>query len=182
MSCCELCGEESSAFANYFPQFIGVIGTLLGTFLGWFLKFLQDNMGKTEVIIEHFENFRDSSNSYAFYLSLFICNHSVQRTYIKDLELVFYNNCKEIKKTALKIECGNMNYLEIPKKELIKIIKLDNNAPQSILLCNIINLNEIENVNRIFLRYEKGKRKKRILLKKNFSITNVKKYSKREIF
>ena len=78
MSCCELCGEESSTFANYFPQFIGVIGTLLGTFLGWFLKFLQDNMGKTEVIIEHFENFIDSSNSYAFYLSLFICNHSVQ--------------------------------------------------------------------------------------------------------
>ncbi len=178
----KLCNEESNVLVNYFPQFIGIMGTLLGTFLGWLLKFLQDTIGKTEVIIEHFENFQDASKLYAFYIDLFVCNYSVKRTYIKDLELVFYNNNKELKKTVLKTERGDMNYLDIQNEEIVKILKLENNMPQNIVLCNIIDSGAIKDANKIILHYKNGKKKKRILIKKHFSIDNVEKFPTRESF
>lgn len=84
------------AIPDYTPQIIGIVGTLLGTFLGWLLKYLQDTLGETKLIIESFVDYKDESQHYAYNLKLFICNNALNPKYIRDFKVTFYKGDQDI--------------------------------------------------------------------------------------
>lgn len=167
---------------NNFPQVIGVFGTLSGTILGWFLKYLQDNIGRTEFIIEEIEYFKDSNDDYAYFLKVFVCNHSLKPRYIQNVNINFINTVDKTLNNCPKFAISK-NYYNIKGNKDFSIINLKFNEPNIFYLCNILSLNEIRDIKKIDLEYknEKGKIKK-VPIVNEFSIDNVKKYPDGEVF
>lgn len=175
----ELIQKIGSFISDNSKEIIGIVGTLSGTFLGWFLKFIQDNHGKTEILVSNIIDEQSKKGEYLLCFDLFICNHSLSPKYIKDLSLCFYKRKKLFEcspnKTSNHICC-----FDIDKKSLINIVELKYNEPQYIRLQNIFNeeqVNKFKMAKKIKLSYrnEKGKTKK-ILIKKSFSYDNLKLY------
>jgi len=165
-----------------FPQIISVFGTLSGAILGWFLKYLQENIGKTCFSIDSFENYIDKNELYAYNLKLFICNKSLKPKYIRNLKLIFYKD-KNLVYEQLTKNNATKDYIKIHNKKDVGVLCLKYNEPCVIDLCNLISIENINGVNRIIFscETENGKIIK-LKIKKNFSITNVEQYPEGELF
>lgn len=164
---------------TYFPQIIAVCGTLLGTTLGWFLKYLQDNIGGTEFCIEETEIFKDDGNSFGYNLKLFVCNHSLKPKYIKEMSLHFKTRKGEILKNTPKID-SKKDYFVKNKSDFL-VVNLKSNEPSVFYLCNIIESEDIQKYDSVELCYknEKGNWKK---IRINWSLANIENYPRGALF
>ncbi len=91
------------------PEIIGVIGTLLGTILGWVLSNLSQR-GKLNIFptwrdeFQHNDGFGGMANSkskeeaklYAYYLTLDIYNSSCEPQIMRTIEVCFFNDNQEL--------------------------------------------------------------------------------------
>ncbi len=171
---------------KYIPQIIGIFGTLLGTTVGWLLKYLQDNVGKTTFSVKSFENYKDKNDQYAYVITLFICNHSLKPKYITNIEIKFLENKRELFCSSPRIANKSDPFMSISKNSKISTVNLNFNIPEHICICDLICKNElrkIQNANKIVFTYEDAKgRKKKFHVKKDFSITKVEAYNKGATF
>lgn len=180
MNFCDFIQKISSFISNNSKEIIGIIGTLCGTFLGWLLKYIQDNHGKTEILISKIIDEKSKKGEYSLCFDVFICNHSLSPKYIKDLKLCFYKRKKLFECSSNKAS----NYVccfDIDKDTIVNIIELKYNEPQYLKIQNIFNNEQVkkfQNAKKIKLQYktEKGKTKK-IVIKKKFSIEDSKIYT-----
>lgn len=179
------CKELISKVFNYIPQIIGVLGTLLGTILGWLLKYLQENLGKTEIVVNECLEYVDEAEKYAYCIKLFICNHSLKPKYLKNLR-VEYCDKKFSVKSEPKYGDEESPFSNIPSRKKLGSINLKYNIPEQLVLCDLFSIKDFKdrwNYNKVFLVYETEKgRTKKILLKKNHSISNVSQYPEGKIF
>lgn len=74
---------------DYGSQILGIIGTILGTVIGWLLHLISDNVAKTYIDIESFNEEKNENNEYACILKLFIFNDSRKQQCIRNLRLSF---------------------------------------------------------------------------------------------
>lgn len=74
---------------DYGPQILGIIGTILGTVIGWLLHFISDNVAKTYINIENFDEEKSEKNEYACILKLFVFNDSRKQQCIRNVRLLF---------------------------------------------------------------------------------------------
>ena len=162
----------------YFPQIITVCGTLLGTTLGWFLKYLQDNIGGTEFCIEEAEIFKDDNNRIGYNFKVFVCNHSLKSKYIKELTLCFNKKNKNYTDTP-KID-SKKDYFVRNKRDF-EVVTLKFNEPNVFYLCNILKSEKIKDCDNVEIIYknEKGNWKN---IKVNCSLTDIKKYPQGALF
>ncbi len=164
---------------TYFPQIITLCGTLLGTTLGWFLKYLQDNIGGTEFCIEETEIFKDEQNSFGYNFKVFACNHSLKSKYIKEITLYFKNKKGDILKSTPKIDFKK-DYFVRNKSDFL-IVNLKHNEPNVFYLCNILKTENIQNYDNIEIVYknEKGNWKN---VKVNCSLADIDEYPNGSLF
>ncbi len=178
------CPEETKTFLcelkNYIPQIIGIFGTLLGTTVGWFLKYLQDNVGKIIFSVNSFTDFKDQSEHYAYASNLFICNHCIKPKYITNIKVQFFNNNKLLFESSPKYANEKNPFMSILTNETINTLNLNFNVPEHICICDLIeknNLIKLKNANKLVFVYENEKgRKKKIKIKNNFSLDAVATY------
>lgn len=186
MSKCELFQKILKGISYYFPQILGVIGTLSGTILGWLLKYLQDNLGKTEIIVEDLMHYRNENNQYAYNTKIFICNHSLKPKYINDFKIVFQKKNKKISEKIPSINNAIDSFLDFSEKESIEIVNIKHNEPQYIIFCGLIEKDEfikLKDADRIILTYKNNRgRIKKKTINKNFSLDCVPKYKKSKWF
>lgn len=164
---------------TYLPQIIAVCGTLMGTTLGWFLKYLQDNIGATEFCIEEAEIFKDDHNSFGYNFKVFVCNHSLKSKYIKEIQLCFKTKKGKILNDIPKID-SKKDYF-VRNKSDFSVVNLKYNEPNVFYLCNVLrfeNIQDYDNVE-LFYKNEKGNWKN---VKVNCSLTNIQKYPHGALF
>ena len=161
---------------------IGVIGTLLGTVLGWFLNVLS-NRGKVSVYLSSWtDSFRHKDNEgfmtdstsesqaeyFEFECSLDIYNSSSYTKIMRDVKIVFCDgrkvlfsdipNDQKVRKTG---SYGTVMPQNIPPHTVVNI------QLSSCLSIKDNNLFEIFRTNNIYLEYSKEKNKvRRVSLKK----------------
>lgn len=82
----------SQTMQDYGPQVLGIIGTILGTVIGWLLHFISDNIAKTYINIESFNEQKSEKNEYACIFKLFVYNDSRKQQCIRNLRLSFTDN------------------------------------------------------------------------------------------
>lgn len=175
------CSEEIKIIfcelKNYIPQIIGIFGTLLGTTVGWLLKYLQDNVGKIVFSVNSFNDYKDQSNHYAYAINIFICNHCIKPKYITNIKVNFFKNTKLLFSSCPKYANEKNPFMSILTNKRINTLNLDFNVPKHICICDLIDedgLLRIKNANKIVFVYENEKgQKKKINIKKNFSFGNV---------
>lgn len=159
--------------------FIGPIGTLLGTILGWLLHYITNNIGKTNISVDEYVLFKDSTNDFAYNIKLFLCNNSLKPKYIKNLKIKFYNKRKFILESQPKYN-KNINFRNLKSKNKIPFILLKYYQPQYIVLCDLIqntNYDKLSSATKAILYYSnyKNRTKKKVLIK-HFSIDKVSSY------
>lgn len=179
------CEELIPQVVNYIPQIIGIFGTILGTILGWLLKYLQENLGKTELVVNEYVEYIDEAEKYAYSIKLFICNHSLKPKYLKNLRIEYFDKKFPVKSEP-KYGDEESPFSNIPNRKKLRTINLKYNIPEQLVLCDLFSIKDFKdrgNYNKVFLVYEteKGKTKK-FLIKKNHSVRNINQYPNGKIF
>lgn len=171
---------------DYTPQIIGLCGTIIGTLLGWILRYITDNSGKTNIIIEEYMNAISSANEYAYKSCLFLCNFSMKPKFIRNIKVIFYCDKEKIVESVPKIDIKPIEYRDIRDNKHIKTIKLHSYEPQILFIGAIIDkedFQKLKKANKIILLYEntKGKIKKHSITDA-FSLTDVGEYKEAKKF
>ena len=81
---------------DYGSQILGLIGTILGTFIGWLLHFISDNIALTHITIDSFEEQKNEKNEYACIFKMFVFNDSRKQQCIRNLRLIFVDKKRKI--------------------------------------------------------------------------------------
>lgn len=159
---------------------LGILGTLGGTVLGWFLNTLSQK-GKLNIYVSSWCDkfqYNDESGfkrpslsigqteSYVYHLSLDLYNNSGTTKIMRNIEIVFAADKTELSRSVPKDDAtrrysGPANFydavepINIPPKTVLKIDLHEGYWKDS--------LNFIWKVDRVFLRYTDGKNKTRTL-------------------
>ena len=169
---------------HYIPQIIGIIGTILGAIIGWFLNYMSNHLGKIDVEVNNFRDKLNKSNQYGYIFKLFLYNTSAKPQYIRDLQVVFCDkyNCELLKskpcigKYTFNTLCDVME----AKKGQSSVIYINGYAPYEIELADFINKDSykcLKHSDRIFLLYKDHRKKiKKVYLRKSFDIDSVSKF------
>ena len=158
-----------------------MFGTVFGTILGWLLKYLQDNIGKLVVIVDGSNDTKSKNKQYALNVKVFICNHSLQEKYIKNLKVLYYCKKSVVLRNTPKINSNMNDFNSLNNKtNMDNIVILKHNIPKEYILCDIITekFNVLSDVDRITISYDNTKGKtKEIVVKSDFRIKDVADYS-----
>jgi len=178
--------EIASQTRDYTPQIIGLIGTILGTILGWFLYYITNTIGKLEISIDAYSDRKSRNDEYAYNLNLFFYNHSGKPNYIKDIKIDFYNNKGLIVESLPLENTEEASFRSIYNNKKVKVISLPSFHPVNITLCDVIdqeNFRKLSNATKIVMSYKNRKNKKEIItIKENFLINHVALYTEGEMF
>ena len=164
---------------------IGVIGTLLGTILGWFLNVFSGR-GKISAYLsswdEKFEylvfDVMNNSNSieqteyFEYSCSIDIYNSSVETKILRNIRIVFCNEKKEIlsfipnDKSTKRFSCGRTIYENIVSQNIPPNSVINLNLSSGIWIKEF-NEQEIFDANKIYFEYvDEKSRKRRCFIKK----------------
>ena len=172
-----------NSVVDYTPQIISILGTILGAVLGWLLKYLQDNVGKTEFSVYRFVQYCDANESYAFNLHLFVCNHSLKPKYMTDIKISFLEGKREIFSFFPQQNESVSNFSNLGNKDKMGTLFLRYNEPQSPVLTGLFPFSGIQSANRILLSYKNERRRtKTITIVKDIDMERIEKYPDRKIF
>jgi len=139
---------------------VGVIGTLLGTILGWLLQFISFNLDMYSVTIDSFENKKSSDNEFAYILKIFIYNNSARDQSIRDIRIIFMGCCRKhlYESKPCKGDCDFYKVREKSKNRKDTNMILMNAFSQSeVVFFDFIekdNFKKISNANKVYLVYK----------------------------
>lgn len=164
---------------------IGVLGTLGGTVLGWFLNTLSQR-GKLDIYISSWKDeFKynnigtmapsssiEQTESYNYELSLDLYNNSGEMKIMRNIKVVFSNSKNELYQSIPKDDATRRISHPMVFYDEVLPINIPSKSVINIKLHNVVwnkngSLDFIWNTNSIFLRYTDEKNKdKKILIKK----------------
>lgn len=172
-------------FKDYLPQYISIGGTLLGTLVGWLLRYITDSAGRINVTVEKIHFQKSRNKELAYLIKLFGYNDSLKTRHIKNITVQFCKNSEILIESISREKNDGCNFIGISSKPVPTTISVTPFNAFDLYICDIIegNLDELLNVNKIILKYqdEKGKIGKKII-DKNFKIENVNIYKDGERF
>lgn len=163
---------------DYTPQLIGVLGTLMGTFLGWLLHLLSNNVGRMHIFLDDFDNQKSKNNEYAYIAKIFIYNASHKQQCFRNVRFVFAK-CRF--KSLFKSNPGegkcSFETVRTSRDNKKSMIAINSYAQGEFIFSDLIdgvNYEKLSEVHKIYLVYEdKKNRTKKKLIKSGFKITDV---------
>ncbi len=165
---------------DYTPQIMGVIGTILGTIIGWLLQLISNNLGKTHFFLDFYDQ-KSNGQEYAYIVNVFIYNASYKQQCIRNVRISFRNEKRKVLFESRPSE-GDCNFSTIKsqnrsKKNKIGVLSISGYAQIEFTFSGLLSgmeYNELSEVRNIYLLYEnKRNRTKKALIQKNFDINNV---------
>jgi len=162
--------------SNYMPQIISVSGTILGTFLGWFLHCLSNNAGKAEIYVSNFKDQKRRQDEYACIFELFINNTSHKQQCIRNARLLFIKYDKsDLFETELSE--GKCNFTSIKSQKNRGMISINSCSQGEYTLSALIDgdkYTKLSEVRTILLVYEDRKNHtKKKIIKSGFVLNTV---------
>lgn len=164
---------------DYGPQILGIVGTILGTVIGWLLHFISDNIAKTHITVENFEEQKNKNNEYACIFKIYIFNDSRKQQCIRNLRLLFVGRNRktlfESRPSEGKCVFGTV---KTKKNEKVSFTAHINCYAQSEYIIsdyiNGENFGKLMNARKIYLLYSNRKnRSKKIKVLSKFDLNNV---------
>lgn len=165
---------------DYTPELIGVLGTLMGTFLGWLLHLLSNNTGKLHVFLDNLEDQKSNNNEYSYIAKIFIYNDSHKQQCLRNVRFIFTKNRFNIVFESFPSE-GKCCFETVRAKRENKagFISINSYAQVEFIFSDLVdgaNYEKLSEVQKIYLVYENKKNyTKKILIKSDFKIDNVEK-------
>ena len=149
--------------ADYTPQFIGIIGTLLGVFLGWLLSYFTNNKGKIKIFMDNAVFSKSEHRQFAYIIQLSIYNNSLKQRSIRETEIHFIENQQTVYKEIPRQKEDNANLKPFEYK--------------TINICGIIegdNYNRVSRANKVMLYYQNEKKRRHcVKIENKFSLKSV---------
>jgi len=175
MLCILLTAQNS---LDYTPQLIGVFGTLMGTFLGWLLHLLSDNIGKLYISLDNFADQKSNNNEYSYIAKIFIYNASHKQQCIRNVRFLFIKyGCKSLLVSVPSEGKCSFETVRAKRENKAGMISINGYAQNEFIFSDLIdkeNYEKLLEVRKIYLVYEdKKNRTKKILAKSSFKIANV---------
>lgn len=172
--------------SDYTSQYIGLAGTLIGTFLGWLLSYITNNRGYLDISIDDKMFCKSDKNQIAYLIKLFVYNKSQKPKHMRNIKIQFYKKRRLLLEETPRNKDSNYNFIGISSKQYIDIVFMNQFETKSIVLCNILeneNYQKVLQSNRILLSYRNEKNKtKKIKIHKNFSAESVQIYGQGKRF
>lgn len=170
---------------DYAPQLIGVLGTLMGTILGWLLHLLSNNSGKIHISLDDYRD-QKSNNEYAYIAKIFIYNASHKQQCLRNIRFSFTRYSWKILFESVPAE-GKCSFETVRTKRENKVgmISINSDAQCEFIFSCLIDgasYDKLSKVRKVYLVYEDKKNNtKKKLIKADFKIASVEK-SKSERF
>lgn len=168
---------------DYITASIGVVGTLLGTILGWALNSFSQ-MGKINCYVSEWQdqflynhegymvpsNSKEQTEQYIFTVTLDLYNSSQRTKIMREIEVVFFSGKKELQSFSPKDDSTRRSNGPVSSYDRVSPINI---PPQSVIQVKLHDsacVPEIDflwETDKVYLRYLNGKGKKeQILLNK----------------
>ena len=170
-----LCAQQ---IPDYTSEVIGIVGTLLGTILGWLLSLITNNIGKIFVYSDSFDEQRSSNEEYAYIVKLFIYNNSPKQQCMRNIKVAFAKNrWKTIFESTPSEGVCDFDTIRIHSKNKVGMLTIASNSQCQFFLSDLISsehYTKLSDVKRLYLIYnDKNNRRRKILIKTNFTINDV---------
>ena len=163
--------------ADYTPQFIGIIGTLLGVFLGWLLSYFTNNKGKIKIFMDNAVFSKSEHRQFAYIIQLSIYNNSLKQRSIRETEIHFIENQQTVYKEIPRQKEDNSKFVGISLQEEVCIANLKPFEYKTINICGIIegdNYNRVSRANKVMLYYQNEKKRRHcVKIENKFSLKSV---------
>ncbi len=171
---------------DYTPQLIGVLGTLMGTILGWLLHLLSDNLGKMHISFDEYRNQKSNNNEYAYIAKMFIYNASHKQQCLRNIRFSFARyRCKILFESVPGEGKCSFETVRTKRENKASMISINSYAQGEFIFSDLIdgaNYEKLSKVRKIYLVYEDKKNNtKKKLIRSGFKIASVEK-SKSESF
>lgn len=166
--------------SSHTSEIIGLIGTLAGTFIGWLLHFLSDNAGKTHIFADELCDRKARQREYAYIIKIMVFNSSHKKQCMRNIRFSFKD-----KKGKEMFESwpgeGSCTWEIVRSKNVNKknsgMQWVNSYTPVEFIFSDWLEGNDYEqlsSVKKIYFQYEDRKNHtKKILIKKNFDLSNV---------
>lgn len=165
---------------DYLPEVIGIIGTLLGTILGWLLQLISNNREKVYIYESGFNQQQSDNNEYAYIIKIFLNNVSSRQLCIRNARFVFAKNRYNILFESIPSE-GECNFKIVKArcKKKVEMLTINCYAQSEYVFSDVIsgeNYAKLSKVKKIYFVYEDKKNRTRTkLIKRKFDLKNVEK-------
>lgn len=165
---------------NYLPEVIGIIGTVLGTILGWLLQLISNNREKVYIYESGFNQQQSDSNEYAYIIKIFLNNASSRQLCIRNARFVFAKNKYNTLFESIPAEGAcNFKIVKTKCKKKVEMLTINCYAQSEYVFSDVIsgeNYEKLSKVQKIYFVYEDKKNCTRTkLIKRNFDLKNVEK-------
>lgn len=167
-------------YPDYMPQLIGVLGTLMGTILGWLLHLLSNNLGKIHISLDEYRDQKSNKNEYAYIAKIFIYNTSPKQQCIRNIRFLFARyRCKILFKSVPSEGKCSFETVSTKREDKVGMISINSYDQNEFIFSDLIDevrYEKLAEVRKIYLVYEDKKNNtKKKLIKSDFKIDSVEK-------